>query len=170
MNDARKTDLTWLKYDPYEAAKATDAKELERQIMSANAPKSEREWWAMHEIEWLRSKLQSIATNTCCDSCQEAALVARNALDHCWSEITEPDYLAQCAETLDAEGRQKWFRERTADADRFGCPYVRQSIHPGEPRILLVEGWKHRPENEGTPRWQMMPVTHVRWPEDESPS
>lgn len=32
------------------------------------------------EIERLRKALQSIAKNTCCDTCQEAAMVARKAL------------------------------------------------------------------------------------------
>lgn len=35
---------------------------------------------AADEIERLREALQSIANNTCCDGCQEAALVARKAL------------------------------------------------------------------------------------------
>lgn len=33
------------------------------------------------EIERLREALQSIAKNTCCGACQEAALVARKALE-----------------------------------------------------------------------------------------
>ena len=32
------------------------------------------------EIDQLRGVLQSISNNTCCDNCQEAALVARAAL------------------------------------------------------------------------------------------
>jgi len=35
---------------------------------------------AADEIERLREALQSISNNTCCDNCQEAALVARAAL------------------------------------------------------------------------------------------
>ena len=35
---------------------------------------------AADEIERLRDALQSISNNTCCDNCQEAALVARAAL------------------------------------------------------------------------------------------
>jgi len=35
---------------------------------------------AAAEIEKLRAALRSIAANTCCDRCQEAALVARAAL------------------------------------------------------------------------------------------
>jgi hypothetical protein len=33
------------------------------------------------EIRRLRTALRSIAANTCCGSCQEAALVAKKALD-----------------------------------------------------------------------------------------
>lgn len=35
----------------------------------------------MRRIEKLEAALRSIAANTCCDSCREAALVARKALD-----------------------------------------------------------------------------------------
>ena len=36
---------------------------------------------AADEIERLRAALRSIAANACCDSCREAALVARAALE-----------------------------------------------------------------------------------------
>ena len=36
---------------------------------------------ARQDNERLRGALESIARNTCCDRCQEAALVAREALD-----------------------------------------------------------------------------------------
>lgn len=36
---------------------------------------------AAYRIEQLEAALQSIAANTCCDRCQEAALVARKALE-----------------------------------------------------------------------------------------
>lgn len=44
-----------------EAHEATPDHELERQIMSYNEAKNEREWWAMHEIERLREALLQIA-------------------------------------------------------------------------------------------------------------
>ena len=44
-----------------EAYEATPVHELERQIMSYNEAKNEREWWAMHEIERLRAGLREIA-------------------------------------------------------------------------------------------------------------
>ena len=37
-------------------------------------------WDANARIEELEAALRSIAANTCCDKCQEAALVAREAL------------------------------------------------------------------------------------------
>ena len=36
---------------------------------------------AAERIEKLEAALRSIAANACCDSCHEAALVARNALE-----------------------------------------------------------------------------------------
>jgi uncharacterized coiled-coil DUF342 family protein len=36
--------------------------------------------WKTAEIDYLRVAMKSIADNTCCDSCQEAALVATEAL------------------------------------------------------------------------------------------
>ena len=46
-------------------------------------------------VERLREALRSIAANTCCDRCQEAALVARAALGT----------LDTQAETVSGEGR-----------------------------------------------------------------
>ena len=43
-----------------EAHEATPNHELERQIMSYNEAKNEREWWAMHEIERLREALRGM--------------------------------------------------------------------------------------------------------------
>ena len=43
-----------------EAHEATPDHELERQIMSYNEAKNEREWWAMHEIERLREALHEM--------------------------------------------------------------------------------------------------------------
>jgi len=45
-----------------EAYEATPVHELERQIMSYNEAKNEREWWAMHEIERLREALREITS------------------------------------------------------------------------------------------------------------
>lgn len=38
-------------------------------------------FWPSHEVKRLRKVLFSIAKNTCCGPCQEAALVAQKALD-----------------------------------------------------------------------------------------
>ena len=71
-----------------DARNATPAEMLERHITDPCIPKSEAEWWAHREIakqraeiERLRAALTSIASNTCCNGCQEAARVARNALE-----------------------------------------------------------------------------------------
>ena len=50
--------------------------ELEKQIKNTSNAFSD----ARKQIERSREALQSISNNTCCDNCQEAALVARAAL------------------------------------------------------------------------------------------
>lgn len=57
---------------------------------------------AASEIERLRSALQSIANNACCDGCQEAALVAKGALRPVDSP---PDKLPFHDETIDGLNR-----------------------------------------------------------------
>lgn len=44
----------------------TDKAELERQIMSYDVAKSEREWWARDEIERLRSGMEAIERIIAC--------------------------------------------------------------------------------------------------------
>ena len=71
-----------MKQDPFaKVYRALTPKELEEMFMNPNAPKTESEHWAVREIERLRKALTSIAQNTCCDGCQEAARVAREALE-----------------------------------------------------------------------------------------
>lgn len=41
---------------------------------------------ATHAIMTMRSALESIAANTCCDKCQEAAAVAKKTLINIWGE------------------------------------------------------------------------------------
>jgi hypothetical protein len=54
----------------------------EKQALIARLVKAESELAAARaEVARLREALGSIARNTCCDRCQEAALVARAALD-----------------------------------------------------------------------------------------
>lgn len=66
--------------DPDKPYAATPAGTLREQFMSHNTPKSEREWWASTHIAMLEATLRSIARNTCCSSCREAATVASRAL------------------------------------------------------------------------------------------
>lgn len=71
-----------MKQDPFSGVyRALSPKELAEMFMNPNAPKTEAEHWAVREIERLRDALTSIASNTCCGGCQEAARVARNALE-----------------------------------------------------------------------------------------
>lgn len=61
-------------------------REVSEEMKKADYWEVQAEMWHQNykesadEIELLRKALQSIANNTCCDNCQEAALVARAAL------------------------------------------------------------------------------------------
>ena len=69
--------------DNAKAYKATEPKDLNDYLMNPNHAKSEAEWYAARIIEAadeLAKQMKSIADNTCCDKCQEAALVAKEAL------------------------------------------------------------------------------------------
>lgn len=45
--------------------KATDPCELERRIMDGSIAKNEAEWWAQHEIEQLRQRVQELEERRC---------------------------------------------------------------------------------------------------------
>ena len=68
----------------------------------------------------------------------------------------EPFYIAQTAEPHVAGGRMVWFEERAAEAKAQGAQLCRFTVHPDNPDLLLVEGWreKHVPDR-GDPRWQL---------------
>lgn len=53
--------------------KATDPCELERRIMDGSIAKNEAEWWAQHEIEQLRQRVQELEERRC-EICGYAAL------------------------------------------------------------------------------------------------
>lgn len=66
----------------------------------------------------------------------------------------EPDYLAQTAEPMDHQQRWAWCEDHARRAEEAGCTWRRYTIHQERSELLLMEGWKVRPENEGEPRFQ----------------
>jgi hypothetical protein len=66
----------------------------------------------------------------------------------------EPDFVSQTAEPLTPEQGGNWCRQRAREAERKGAAHHRFTFHPDR-RILLYEGWKVRPDDEGEPRFQL---------------
>lgn len=69
-------------------------------------------------------------------------------------ELSEPDFLSQTAEPMTSERRREWYRARAREAESQGAVWHRFSYHPEQTDILLYEGWKVRPDDEGEPRFQ----------------
>ena len=68
----------------------------------------------------------------------------------------EPDFLSQTAEPMTPEQRQEWFRFEAFQAAENGATFHRYSVHPENLELLLYEGWKVRPDNQGEPPWQLV--------------
>jgi hypothetical protein len=67
----------------------------------------------------------------------------------------EPDFIYQNGERLTDKERREWFCDRAAEAFRHGAVLMRATIHPMERDLILLEGWRVHPKNQGEPRWQM---------------
>ena len=69
--------------------------------------------------------------------------------------MIEPVYLAQTAEKMDDMKRIDWWNARSREATATkGCAFFRPS-HDPDKDLTLLEGWTERPDEEGTPRWQL---------------
>jgi hypothetical protein len=75
------------------------------------------------------------------------------------SPETEPFFVAQTFE-LDLEASAEcgriWIEDQATKARNEGATWFRCTVSDSRDG-LLIEGWKNRPENEGEPRWQLMP-------------
>jgi hypothetical protein len=66
----------------------------------------------------------------------------------------EPDFISQTAEPMSKVERRKWAIERAAEFFNQGATHYRLTSHETIPNLLLLEGWKVRPEDEGEPHFQ----------------
>lgn len=68
--------------------------------------------------------------------------------------MTAPIYIAMGHGSTFME-KQKWWTARQSEAVEEGCDFFRYSVHPNDPRLILIEGWKGWPDDQGEPRWFM---------------
>ena len=73
--------------------------------------------------------------------------------------MSEPDYIAQADNPEKDEDRQRWVRAHCDEAKAAGCIDARVSICPPGTwphlNLILFEGWKEPPADQGEPRWQL---------------
>jgi len=75
--------------------------------------------------------------------------------------MSEPLFIARGTMTDDPADSRQWFREQTQEAHTSGCGWIRGS-YDEDRRLLLLEGWVDRPDEEGQQRWTGDPTPHLR--------
>jgi hypothetical protein len=70
------------------------------------------------------------------------------------AEAEQPDFLSQTGGVQSDDDASVWFQERYREAKAQGATWCRYSRHPEQDGLLLFEGWKVWPSDEGEPRWQ----------------
>lgn len=70
----------------------------------------------------------------------------------------EPDFISQTAEPMSSQERKEWAELQGREAIAKGATWHRWSQHPNDKNLLLYEGWKVRPEDEGEPRFQLVRI------------
>lgn len=69
----------------------------------------------------------------------------------------EPDFIRQTV-IADDEAKCVWFQERGLEFTVQGAVWHRASYHPDNFDLILYEGWKEKPADEGAPRFRPMLV------------
>lgn len=49
--------------------------------------------------------------------------------------------------------KQAWWTARQEEAVADGATFFRYTVHKRDPRLILIEGWKGWPIDQGEPRW-----------------
>lgn len=69
---------------------------------------------------------------------------------------SEEPFFIQQAEVEGGENvKRNWFNNAGKEAHAEGMTFFRASYHPDNTNLLLFEGWKNRPQNQGEPRWSL---------------
>lgn len=74
------------------------------------------------------------------------------------SALIEPKYLAQNGEPLSRQAQREWLDARASEARAMGSTFFRVTHHPDIADLILIEGWKEFPGDQGEPRFQFEAV------------
>jgi hypothetical protein len=67
--------------------------------------------------------------------------------------LTEPVFIRDEVIETNRQDRH-WIKDHVARARKLGADAFRVTMHPTEPRRILLEGWADRvPLDQGEPRW-----------------
>jgi hypothetical protein len=66
----------------------------------------------------------------------------------------EPIFIRQSCEPRTDEQKREWVAACNEEARKLGVTFSRASWHPDNPDLLLFEGWKERPDDQGPLRFK----------------
>ncbi|WP_336801702.1 hypothetical protein [Kaistia sp. MMO-174] len=65
----------------------------------------------------------------------------------------EPVYVRQ-TKVESTEQAKAWWNDARQAASVQGCVFFRFSIHDDDPDLILIEGWRAQPDDQGKPRFE----------------
>lgn len=71
--------------------------------------------------------------------------------------MSGPDFIAQCGDPMTDEQRREWVKRTAEEFRNKGSMFSRITLHAEIPDLILFEGWRERPEDQGKPRFQLTP-------------
>jgi hypothetical protein len=71
--------------------------------------------------------------------------------------IDDPDFIHQSGEKMSPAQQKEWFRAHAAEMRAEGATFFRATVHDTIAHLLLLEGWKVPPDDQGEVRWQFAP-------------
>lgn len=94
---------------------------------------------------------------TFCSQCGKSLGPGDSGVSHCHQhDPLVPCFVAQNSIPVERHReRWVWFNDTAAEGRAQGADHFRASIHPEMPDIILLEGWKQRPDDEGEPRFML---------------
>lgn len=73
----------------------------------------------------------------------------------------EPEFIAQRYGFDDNAEVQKWINKQCDAMRESEATWFRATIHPDDDQLVLLEGWKMRPKDQGEPRFQFQATEEV---------
>lgn len=69
--------------------------------------------------------------------------------------MSEPFFISQTDEISSPVEMSEWFEKQVEVSKSEGGTFHRATIHPTIKNLILLEGWKEWPADQGEPRFQI---------------